>query len=148
MRFCDASDKGTASDFVQIRKNVIETLAMIRQAFGEGSMSHVWKVQIHRTRKKAKQIKNKVKSMLIIFCNNKGINLLCSTLYTGHHLWNQKELLAVGVYLASISSQYVWNGMQMRGVLCPVHHLLNLQYLLYNSRDQYLRGTLHRLQYI
>jgi hypothetical protein len=75
-------------------------------------------------------------------------NLPCPTLYTGHHLWSQKELLAVGVYLASVSSQYVWSGTQMRAVLCPVHHLLNLQCLRYNSRDQYLRGTVHRLQYI
>jgi plasmid maintenance system killer protein len=40
MRFLDRSDKGTASNYVQIlEKRVAKILAMIRQAFGEESMS-------------------------------------------------------------------------------------------------------------
>jgi hypothetical protein len=39
MRFRDGSNKGTASNFVQ--------MAMIRQAFREESMSHTQKVQTH-----------------------------------------------------------------------------------------------------
>jgi hypothetical protein len=46
---------------------------MIRQAFGEESMSHKWKVQNQRDQKKARQMKSKVKSMLIIFFHSKGI---------------------------------------------------------------------------
>jgi hypothetical protein len=35
----DGYDKGTAANVVQISKSVMETLKMIRQAFGEESMS-------------------------------------------------------------------------------------------------------------
>jgi hypothetical protein len=52
MRFRDGSDKGTASNFVQISEKVSETLAMIRQAFGEESMRRAGKVQTHRDRKR------------------------------------------------------------------------------------------------
>jgi hypothetical protein len=46
---------------------------MIRQAFSEESMSHTWKVLTHRDRQYAKQAESKVKSMLIIFLDMKGI---------------------------------------------------------------------------
>jgi hypothetical protein len=51
----------------------MEALAMIKQVFGEESMSHMQKVQTHQDCKKAKQVKSKVKSMLIIFFDIKGI---------------------------------------------------------------------------
>jgi hypothetical protein len=42
-RFHNRSDKGTASNFVQLSdKSAMETLAVIRQAFEEESMSHTW----------------------------------------------------------------------------------------------------------
>jgi hypothetical protein len=49
MQFCDGSDSDCASHFVQISEKVRQTLAVIRQAFGEESMSctqvfawHAW----------------------------------------------------------------------------------------------------------
>jgi hypothetical protein len=50
-----------------------ETLAMIRQTFKKESMIRTWEVQTHRDRKKARQVKSKVESMLIIFFGIKGI---------------------------------------------------------------------------
>jgi hypothetical protein len=45
MRFLGGSNKGAASNFVQITENMTETLAKIRQAFRVDRMSRTQKVQ-------------------------------------------------------------------------------------------------------
>jgi hypothetical protein len=63
MLFRHGADKGTASNFcANFENSVTETLAMIRQAFEEESISRTW-----ADRKRATQVKRKVKSMLTIF---------------------------------------------------------------------------------
>jgi hypothetical protein len=61
-------------------------------------MSHTWKVQTHQDRKKARQVKSKVKSMLIIFFDIKRIV--------------HKEFILVG---QSVNSTYYCDG------LYPLH---------------------------
>jgi hypothetical protein len=71
---CDGSDKGTASNFVQISgKSAKRSLEMLRQAFREESMSSRWKNTNSQRPKKVRQVKRKVKRMLIIFFNIEGI---------------------------------------------------------------------------
>jgi hypothetical protein len=48
-------------------------MTLIRQGFGEESMSFTRKIRTQETEKKARQVKGKVKSMLIIFFDIKGI---------------------------------------------------------------------------
>jgi hypothetical protein len=75
MRFCHGSDKGTASIKLcaNLEKSAIETLTMNRHALGKKTLSQTRKVQTHQDRKGARQAKGKVKSMLIIFIDIKGI---------------------------------------------------------------------------
>jgi hypothetical protein len=74
MRLRDGSDNGTASNFNQILvKCGTEALAMIRQALVEALISRTRKVKIHRDGKKESDAKSKIKSMLTIFFNIKGI---------------------------------------------------------------------------
>jgi hypothetical protein len=56
-----------------LRKGVMKTLANIRQALGEENITHARKVQTHWDWKKMRQVKSKVKNMLIIFFDIKGI---------------------------------------------------------------------------
>jgi hypothetical protein len=62
--------------FANLGKSATDSLAMIRQAFGEECMSRTrmfeWHVQVHQERK-ARQVKSKVKSMLIVLFDIKGI---------------------------------------------------------------------------
>jgi hypothetical protein len=64
VRFGDGTDKGTASNFVQILET--ETLEMIRQVFREESMSLTGKSKLTGT-EKAREVKSKVKTTLITF---------------------------------------------------------------------------------
>jgi hypothetical protein len=77
MQFRDESNKGTAQNFVQISEKVrwweSETLAKITPSFGEENMSRTRKFQTHRDCKKARQLKSKAKSMLIIYFDMKVI---------------------------------------------------------------------------
>jgi hypothetical protein len=58
---------------VSIKLCAPETLAMIGQASREESTSRTRKVQTHRDRKMARQVKSKVESMLITVFDIKGI---------------------------------------------------------------------------
>jgi hypothetical protein len=58
-------------------KNAAETLAMIRHVFGDESMSHAWVFEWRSPNsqrlRKVRWVKNKVKRMLIIFIDFKGV---------------------------------------------------------------------------
>jgi hypothetical protein len=54
-------------------KCATETLAIINPGFRKESMSHTRKLQIYSDKKRARQVKSKAKSMLIIFFGIKGI---------------------------------------------------------------------------
>jgi hypothetical protein len=56
-----------------LRKGPTETLAVIRQAFEEESMNSQWKSPNSKRRKMERHVQSKVKSMLIIFIDIKGI---------------------------------------------------------------------------
>jgi hypothetical protein len=58
---------------VNLGKSATETLAMIKQAFGEESMSHAWKSPNSLRPEKVRQVKSKVKNMIIIFFDIKQI---------------------------------------------------------------------------
>jgi polysaccharide deacetylase 2 family uncharacterized protein YibQ len=58
------------SDLVQISEKVQQTLATIRQVFRE---ENIEKAKVTDTKKGARQVKSKVKSILIIFFDSKGI---------------------------------------------------------------------------
>jgi hypothetical protein len=78
MQHHKGSDSECASGFVQIsEKNVIQTQAMIMQAFGGGSMCHTWvsewKSSNLQRPKKVRQAKSKVKSKPLTFFDVKGI---------------------------------------------------------------------------
>jgi hypothetical protein len=67
MRFRDGSDSECASNFVQIMgKNATQTLAIIKQAFGEENISHTRRAKAARPRK-VKKVKKTVNIILIIF---------------------------------------------------------------------------------
>jgi Ser-tRNA(Ala) deacylase AlaX len=74
IRFCGGSDKGPAIEdqiFDIVEKNVTDTVAVIRQALREESMSRTLKVETH-VDIKARQAMSKVKSMLIVFFDING----------------------------------------------------------------------------
>jgi hypothetical protein len=77
----DGPDSECASNFVQVSgKSATETLAMIRQAFGEESISHTWVFELHA--RKVRQVKSKVNSMI-------GIT---RTYYAVHEMFVQAEV--------------------------------------------------------
>jgi hypothetical protein len=70
-----------------LRKSVMETLAMTRQAFREDSMSRTQMSECHarfRADQKRRQVKSKVKSMLIII-TSRG-------LFTKNSSWQNRHL--------------------------------------------------------
>jgi hypothetical protein len=75
MQFLSGSYSELHQILCNLTESAMETLAMIRQAFQEDSMCSIWmggKVQ-NQDQKKPRHVKTKVKSILIIFTDIKGI---------------------------------------------------------------------------
>jgi hypothetical protein len=77
MQFHNGSISIYASDFVHISENVMKTLAKIRQAFGEESVSNTrvfeWKIPNSPELEMVRHVKSNANSMLIIFIYVKRI---------------------------------------------------------------------------
>jgi hypothetical protein len=73
MRFSDGSEIGTAWNIVQALKKCDVGPGNYYTSIGEENMSSQWKSLSSARPKKAKQVKSKVKSMLIILFDIKGI---------------------------------------------------------------------------
>jgi hypothetical protein len=85
MRFRDGSDKGTESNSVQILEEVWRgLLAMIRQSFGEVSISCTRKVQTHPRPKKARRGTTKSRACL-------SFSLISGLLFTRNPSWQAKQ---------------------------------------------------------
>jgi hypothetical protein len=80
MRFRNGSDKGTASNFHENHRKCRETLAMIRQAFREESMSCTEKVQTRWDRKMWESWGAKSRA-----CSS--LSLILSGLFTKNLFW-------------------------------------------------------------
>jgi hypothetical protein len=80
----DFAMNSTKDQYRIMNKSRTETQAIIRQASVEESMSHTRKVQSHRDRKRETQMQSKVKSVLVICFDIKG-------LHTKNSSWQAKQ---------------------------------------------------------
>jgi hypothetical protein len=60
-------------------RSAMETQAIIRQSFGKESMNHTWVFELHAQfrggKKNMRQVKSKVKSMLVFFFTSRGFSI-------------------------------------------------------------------------